>query len=129
MRSTPHAHQHALPQVLGAPDCLPYVRALPREAALGGDDDSVIGVQCLADQILADVRPVRIRRIDEVDVELGEPAQDPQRLVAVGGLAPHPLAGDAHRAEAEAMDGEVVGDLDGRHCVGAWVRGSRGQRS
>ena len=56
--------------------------------------------------------PVGVGGVDEVDAELDRAAQDRLRLVAVGGRAPDAGAGDPHRAEAEAVDGQVAADTD-----------------
>src|SRR5207302_2768782 len=54
------AHLHALTQVLGTTDGMPFARAGPREPALGRDRDAGIKVKRLAEQILGDERPVGI---------------------------------------------------------------------
>ena len=83
------------------------------EAALGRDHEVVgIGVQRLGDQLLADLGPVGVGGVDQVDAELDDPAQHALGPVAVGRLAPDPVAGDPHRAEAEAVDLEVAADLE-----------------
>ena len=69
-------------------------------------------MQRLADQVFADERSVRVRRVDEVDPELRQPPQDTQRLVSIVRLTPDALARDAHRAEAESIDGEVAADVE-----------------
>ena len=45
-------------------------------------------MQRLGDQLLADVRTVRVGGVDEVDAELDGPAEHRLGLVAVAGLAP-----------------------------------------
>ena len=99
----------------GRPDRQPDVRAGAGQAALGGDDARRVRVQRLADQVLADVRAVAVGGVDEVDAELDRAAQDGAGVVEVGGRAPDAVAGDAHGAEAEPVDGEVA--ADGGRCV------------
>ena len=110
------AHLAALAQVLRAADGLPLPRAGAGEAGLGRDGHRVVGVQRLADEVLGDERPVGVGGVDEVDAELGQRPQDRERGVVVGRRAPDALAGDAHRAEAEAGDLEVAADLEGAGC-------------
>jgi hypothetical protein len=72
-------------------------------------------MQRLGDELLADVRPVAVGRVDEVDAELDGAPQDGERGVAVGGRAPDPVAGDPHRTEAETVHLEVPAE---RQCAG-----------
>ena len=71
------------------------------------------------DQQLRHVRPVGIRRIDEVDAKLGQSLQRAERFLAVGRRASNAGAGDAHGAEAETIDLDVAADLEaaGLRCV------------
>jgi hypothetical protein len=86
---------------------------VPHQTGLGGDEQLLrIRVQRLADDLLADVRPVAVRRVDEVDAEVDRPAQYPDALGPVGRLTPDARSGQAHRAEAEAVHG-LAGDLEG----------------
>ena len=80
-------------------------------------------MQRLGDQLLADVRPVAVGGVDQVDAELDGPPQDGDRGVVIGRRAPDALAGDAHGAEAEAMDLEVAAEGEGaaeRHRARAY---------
>ena len=79
------------------------------------DEPVRIRVQRLADQFLGDVRAVGVRGVDEVDAELDEAAQHADAFVGVGRRAPDALARQAHRAESEAVDGEVAADGEGGH--------------
>ena len=47
------------------------------------------------------------------DAEFDRAAQHPDAFVAVGGRTPDALAGQAHGAEAEPVDGEVAADSEG----------------
>jgi hypothetical protein len=51
------AHLDALPEVLGTADLLPLAGAAAGQAALGRDDDAVVGVQRLPDEVLGDEGP------------------------------------------------------------------------
>jgi hypothetical protein len=91
----------------------PVVGPGAKEAALGGDDQAVrIGRQRAGDQLLADLGPVAVGRVDEIDAELHRPAEDLHRFVVVGGRAPDAGPGDAHGAEAQTVDGKVAADRD-----------------
>ena len=101
-----------LAQVIGPAVARPLARAAARQAALRGDDQAVgVRIQRVVDELLAEVRPVAVGRVDEVHAERDHAAQHVEHRVAVLRRAPHAGADDAHRAEAEAMDLEVVADL------------------
>ena len=90
------------------------VRSRP---GLGRDDQAVVGMQRLADDLLGDVRAVGVGGVDEVDAEFDRAPQHADRFVAVGGRAPNALAGEAHGAEAEAVDGEIAAESERSGCV------------
>ena len=117
------AHLDALPQVLGAPDRRPDVRAGAGEAALGGDGHAVVRRERFADEVLADVRAVAVGGVDEVDAQLDGAAQDGAGGVEVRGRTPDAGAGDAHGTEAEAVDLEVAAETEG---AGGADRGGAG---
>ena len=97
-----------------AADRRPDAGALPGEAGLGRDDQAVgVRVQRLGDDLLADERAVGVGGVDEVDALLDGGADDAQRAVAVGRLAPDAGAGQLHGAVAEAVDGQVPADAEG----------------
>ena len=52
----------------------PLVRPRAREARLGRDQQSFIGMKRLADQLLRHIRAVTVGRVDEVDADLTKPA-------------------------------------------------------
>src|ERR1044071_5741108 len=90
----------------------PLARPRPVEPTLRGDDESRwIRMERLADELLADVRPVRLPGVDEVDPQLHGPPQHAPRLGRIFRRSPHALAGDAHRPEAEAVDGEIAAEI------------------
>jgi ribonucleotide monophosphatase NagD (HAD superfamily) len=65
-------------------------------------------MQRLGNQLLRNVRSVRLCRVEEIHAELHGAAQDRERFLAIAGRSPNTLTGDAHCAEAKASDGEVV---------------------
>jgi len=69
-------------------------------------------VERLGDQPIGDEGTVEPGGVDEVDAQLHRPAQDLARACGIVGLAPDVLAGQAHRAVAEAHDLEVA-EADG----------------
>jgi hypothetical protein len=95
-------------QMVAAAVGVPLPRAAAREAALGRDNNAVVGRQRLRDQLLADVRTIGIGGVDEVDTELDGAAQKGDGAGGVGRRAPHAGPGDPHRAIAQAMDLEVT---------------------
>ena len=82
------------------------------EAAFGGDMDRSVGVQRLADQVLGEVGPVGIGRVDEIDAEFGQAPERAQRFGAVLWRSPDSAPDDAHRAEAETVDLERAADAE-----------------
>src|SRR5206468_4626151 len=57
-------------QMRGASVRDPLVRPRAREARLGRDQQSFIGMKRLADQLLRHIRAVTVGRVDEVDADL-----------------------------------------------------------
>jgi hypothetical protein len=89
------------------------MRARPEEPCLGGDLQPLgVRVEGLGEDQLTDVRPVGVGGVDEVDAKLDRPADHPDGLVPVPGLAPDARTGDPHRAEAEAIHRTEIGDVD-----------------
>jgi hypothetical protein len=77
---------------------------------LRGDQQAIIRVEHFLDEILADIGPVTVGRIDEVDAETG---QAPERLdcsVVIRGRAPDAWSGDAHRTETQTINDQVAAD-------------------
>ena len=100
----------------------PAVRGGPDQASLGRDHQVVrVRVQRLGDQFLAHRRSVGVCRVDEVDPQLDHPPQRRDSLPPAGWLAPDPAAGNAHRAEPQAVDGQVTADIDGPRRCGGWL--------
>ncbi len=100
------AQLDALVQVLRTAHRSPLARAGTGIRALGRDHETVsVGVEGFRDQGFVRVRPVGIRRVDEVDAEIEDVVENALGLRAVLGLAPNALAGEAHGPIAHAMDG------------------------
>src|SRR3546814_587593 len=79
----------------------------------------------LADELLGNVGSVGIGRVDEGHSQLWQSSQRAERLLPVGRLAPYALAGDPHRAEAEAVDLDIAADPEG--ASGGRIDGGHGQ--
>ena len=101
-------------QVLGTPIRLPCTGPRPVQPALGRDHE-VLGVweEGLRDQSFADLGPIGIGGVDEVDPELQRPPQHALAFLPVGRLSPDSFARDAHGAEPKAIDRKVTADVDG----------------
>ena len=92
---------------------VPFVRPAAGKATLRGDHQPLrVRRKRLADQVLVGLRAIRVRGIDEVDVELDGLAQHGHRVLVVGVGAPDALAGETHGAVAQAIDLEVGADPD-----------------
>ena len=106
-----------LAQVLGAAVLVPARRARSDQAAFGCDHQVLgVGVKRLGDQLLVDVRAVRVRGIEESAAELVGPAQHAKRGRPVLRRPPDLRPADPHGAEAQAIDAEVAdGDSCGIH--------------
>src|SRR5689334_9057592 len=61
----------------------------------------------LADQFLRDVGAVAIGRVDEIDADLGKPAQGGKRRRTVGRRSPDAGPGEPHGAKTETVDRDV----------------------
>ena len=70
-------------------------------------------MQRLLDQLVRDEGAVEVGGVDVRDAELDDLAEHGERLVAVGGRAEDVGAGELHRAVADAVDGDVVGEREG----------------
>jgi hypothetical protein len=62
--------------------------AVARTRRFSGDQQSFIRMKRLADQFLRDIGAVVVSRIDEVDANLGEPAERGKCRIAVGRRIP-----------------------------------------
>src|SRR6266850_875556 len=74
----------------------PLIWSWARQARLGGDQHSFIGMQRLAYQLFRDVGSVAVGSVDEVGTDPGKPTQRRQRSAAVRGRAPDAGACEAH---------------------------------
>ena len=64
-----------------------------------------------ADQPFADIRPVGIGGVDEVDTQFDGAAQHGFGVFSIFRLTPHTVANNAHSAEYEAVEFEVAAQL------------------
>jgi len=91
----------------------PFVRPGALEPALGRDHQSWIGVQRLGNELFGDEGSVGVGGVEEVDPQLHGALQHAHGLFGVLGRAPDALAGEPHRAEPHAVDGQVAAQCDG----------------
>jgi hypothetical protein len=70
-------------------------------------------VERLGDQVLADLGAVGVGRVKQVHTQLDDAPQHALALLRILRRSPDPLAGDAHRAEAEPAYLEVTADREG----------------
>ena len=104
---SPQAHLDALPEVVRTAERGPPAGTGAEEAAFRRHDEVVgIRVERLGDEVLGDERAVRVGRVDEVDAEFDGTAEDAECVVVIVGRAPDAVAGNAHGAEAHAVNGE-----------------------
>ena len=107
------AHFDTLDQVTGAADVLGFGGALASDAALGGNDKAGrVGMQCLADKTLGDLRAIGVGGIDESDAELDSAAENATGFTGILRLAPCTFADQAHGSVTETVDREVASDSE-----------------
>src|SRR3569833_2531402 len=95
--------------MIGPASLGPLIGARALESALRPDDEIVgIRMQRLGDDLLGHVRPVRVCGIVVVDAQLDGASQYTHCLATVRRFAPHAATGNAHRAIAHAVDGEIT---------------------
>ena len=70
-------------------------------------------MQSFADEAFGDLGAVGVGSVDKVDTEFDGATEDMAALVGIAGLAPGAVADKAHGSVAEAVDWEVVADLEG----------------
>lgn len=96
-------------QIFGSAGCRPAALFVAGRAHLGQDVQRLgIGVQCLADQLVGDARPVGVAGVDVCDTEGDRFTQHGQGTLAIGGRPHDPRAGQLHGAVAEPGDGQVT---------------------
>jgi len=79
----------AFAQPFGASVDRPLIRTRSHEPGLGRNDDLAgVGGKSLPDDLFADVWPIGVGRVDEVDPALDHVAHQPHRSGPVGGRAP-----------------------------------------
>src|SRR4029079_8503239 len=105
-------------QILGITVRLPHARSWPPEPCLGRDQDTVIGIERLADQLFRYVWSVGVGGIDEIDAELRHALSSSKRLRSIFRWTPAHFTGDAQGAEAETIDLDVAADLERARVAG-----------
>jgi hypothetical protein len=79
---------------------------VPSGSPTSSDDDAFrIGVQSLRNDSLADIGPVRIRCVDEIDPEFDRAPKNVQSRSAILWRTPNSFACEAHGAKPEPADG------------------------
>src|SRR4026209_2875322 len=59
-----------LTQIFGATIAFPLTRTGSPQSRLGSDKNTVIGMECLADELLGDMGPIGSRGVDEIESKL-----------------------------------------------------------
>ena len=107
----------SLAQVLGPSVRDPLRRARTQQTAFGRDDEAArVRREALRDQPLADLGPVGIGGIDEVDAELERATQHAARLGRILRLTPDAGTCDPHGAKSHAIHHEITADLERARC-------------
>src|SRR5579862_256543 len=97
----------------------PLVWSWTIPAALGRNDQSFwIRIKGFGNQLFTHMRTVRIRRINEVDVQLYRPAQNRERTFPILWRTPDAVAGETHRSKTQTINGKLFAqrDLSGQRC-------------
>src|SRR5579864_1464644 len=119
-------HLDALTQVFRTGHRRPLVWSLAREAALGGDDQTLrIRMERFSNQVLTDFRTIRVSGINKVDVQIKQALQNALALCGIFRVTPDTLAGDAHCAVTQAIDGEIA--CNGNSAAVGCIRCSHNQ--
>src|SRR5438132_2831744 len=101
-------------ETLGTPVLLPLMRPRTVVATLGRDHETFrIRIERLGDQLLADVRSVGFRRVNQVDPQLDGALQRRDRFRTIARRPPDAVAGNAHGAEAKPVNREVSAQKKG----------------
>src|ERR1700730_610281 len=116
---TPDAHEDRLAQVFRPSELNLLFGSSTHESAFGSDHQAIIGVQRLADEHFADMRPVGVGRVYKVKAKFSKPTKNSQALLGILWLPPDAGAGQAHRAKAETIDRDITADREfsGQRCI------------
>jgi hypothetical protein len=104
------AFDRFLTQIFRTAIRFPLTRTGSPQSRLGGDKNSVIGIKCLADELLGDIGPIGIGGVDEIDSEVSGTLLRVPIASALSAGGPDTRTGQAHRPEAEAMDLDLATD-------------------
>ena len=101
----------------------PPIGTGPFQTAFRGDHQTRVGVQCFRNELFRHMRPVRVCRVDEVHSQFDRALKHSDGFVVIPRRTPDSSTGEAHRAEAHAVDDQVFAEGDGscpggRHGLG-----------
>ena len=103
----------ALDQIIGIALGRPLVGTRAGQPALGGDQKPVIGIKRFADQIFRNLRAIGVGGVDEIHAQFRQRACKVASASALSFGGPQtPVAGDAHGAEAQAMNFRLAADRE-----------------
>jgi hypothetical protein len=103
-----------LAKIIGPAQRGPALGALTSEAGLRRDHDLLgVGGEGIVQELLGDERPVGVGGVEERDAPASGDAQHADRLVAIVGRTPDPVARELHGAEPEAVDPQIAGNVIG----------------
>ena len=114
------------PEIFRAPVLHPTVGPGAFEAAFRRNDEAGVRVQGLRDQLLGYMGAIGIGSVDEVHPQFDGTLEYADRFIAIPRWAPDPFPGEAHRAEAHTVDGEISAEGNcpaGRGGYGNRMRG------
>src|SRR4029078_11597765 len=106
---TLQAFIHALLQIFRTTIRRPLTWARSSEATLRRDDQPLrIRMERFGNEQFARFRSIGISGVDQVYPELNGPAQDLERIRAIGGPTPNSFTGDPHGSETEAIHRKIA---------------------
>jgi hypothetical protein len=101
----------SFPKVRGSGIVGPLIGTWPIPPAFGSDHQAArVGIQRFGNQFLTDKGSVRIRSIDEIDVEFDSTAQNRKRSFAILWRTPDSFACEAHGSKAETIYGKFAAE-------------------
>jgi hypothetical protein len=100
-------------QVLGSPVRIPVVRTAAQQPPFGRDHQAhTVRMQRFGDQLLADIRPICIRRVDQRRAQVDCTTQQSLGRFAIRRVTPYALPCDAHRAKTKPAHWQLAGDVE-----------------
>src|SRR6266481_8421612 len=87
----------------------PLAGSRPCQAAFGRYNETFrVRMERFCDKQFARLRPVRIRRIDQIHTEFDGASENLERVLPIGRPTPDALPGNTHRAKTEPVDCKVA---------------------